>query len=141
MAMIYIGHVITWPSLLIPNPLNEKLSVNTQGVLQLYITALELNALGNYAGAQNITRILGITAAVKASPLISQLHVHESKLTNYLAQLRSIYYETINSLSVGNYSGARSLALEGLLIDGEANGELNAILNILNSAAPGNVGR
>ncbi|WP_054853111.1 hypothetical protein [Vulcanisaeta distributa] len=44
-AVIYLGRVITWPSLSIPNPLSEKLSVNTRGgVLQLYITALELNA-------------------------------------------------------------------------------------------------
>lgn len=55
--------------------------------------------------------------------------------------LNNTYNEVINLLTLGNYSGARSLALEGLLIDGEANNELNAILNMLSNAAPGSVGQ
>ncbi|WP_054843874.1 hypothetical protein [Vulcanisaeta souniana] len=141
MAVVYLGHAIAWPSLSIPNPLNEKLSVNTQGVVQLYITALELNALGNYTGALSITKVLGITAAVKVSPLISQLHNYEAQLTNYLVELRSIYNEMVNSISLGNYTGARSLAIEGLLIDSEADNELNAILSMLNNIAPGSAGQ
>ncbi len=66
MAVVYLGHAIAWPSLSIPNPLNERLSVNIQGIIQLYITALELNAVGNYTGgALSITKILGITAAAR----------------------------------------------------------------------------
>ena len=140
-AVIYMGHVITLPTLSIPNPLNAKLSVSTQGILNVYVEVLELNALGNYTGALNTLKALGITAAVKAVPAISQLHEHEYMLTNYLAELRGIYQEVLNSLLAGNYSGARSLAIEGLIVDGEANNELNAILNIASSIAPGGAGQ
>ena len=140
-AVIYMSHVVTWPSLSIPNPLNAKLSVNTKEVLDVYVEVLELNAMGNYTGALNTLKALGVTAAVRAVPVIGQLHEHEYMLTNYLNELGSIYREALDSLLAGNYSGAKSLAIEGLMVDGEASNELNEVLSIAGSIAPGGAGQ
>ncbi|MGC8542532.1 MAG: carboxypeptidase-like regulatory domain-containing protein [Vulcanisaeta sp.] len=140
-AITYLGHMIRWQSLSIMNPLNEKLSVDVQGVTNLFIEALELNAVSNYTDALSLLKALGASGAVRAMPALSQLHSYESQLTNYLSELGSIYSESLSLISMGNYSGARSLALEGLLLDSEANNELNTIANIISSVAPNSTGQ
>ena len=140
-TVVYLGHAIAWPSLSIPNPLNAKLSSSTQGILNVYEEVLEMNAVGNYTGALSTLKALGVTAAVRAIPTISQLHEDEYMLTNYLIELGSIYHRVLDLLSAGNYSGARSLAIEGLMVDSEASNELDAILSIASSIMPSNAGQ
>jgi hypothetical protein len=137
---IYLSHVIPGIAT-IPNPLNERLRVDITDALELYITALGLNALGNYTGAMYILHALNATSAVKASQLLSELHAHEVMLTDYMVRLESVYNEVLELVSMGNYSGARYFALEGLILDSEANKELNQILSIITTVAPNETGR
>ncbi|MGC8542620.1 MAG: DUF4129 domain-containing protein [Vulcanisaeta sp.] len=137
---IYLSHVIPGIAT-IPNPLNERLRVDITGALELYITALGLNALGNYTGAMYILHTLNATSAVKASQLLGELHAHEVMLTDYMVRLESVYNEVLELASTGNYSGARYFALEGLILDSEANKELSQILSIITTVAPNETGR
>ncbi|MGC9180384.1 MAG: DUF4129 domain-containing protein [Vulcanisaeta sp.] len=137
---IYLSHVIPGIAT-IPNPLNERLRVDITDALELYITALGLNALGNYTGAMYILHALNATSAVKASQLLGELHAHEVMLTDYMVRLESVYNEVLELASTGNYSGARYFALEGLILDSEANKELSQILSIITTVAPNETGR
>ncbi len=137
---IYLSHVLPGMAT-ISNPLNERLRVDITGALELYITALELNALGNYTGAMYILHALNATSAVRVSQLLGELHAHEVMLTNYMVRLETIYNEALELTSTGNYSGARYFALEGLILDSEANKELNQVLSIITTVDPNETGQ
>ena len=140
-VLAYISHAVVIQTMPVLNPLNERLSVNVPGVVELYITALGLTSTSNYTMAMHLLKALGVTGAVRSLPTLAALHAHEERLASLMAKLEGVYEDTLSQVLMGNVSVARYLAVKGLALDSEAYGELNTVTNLLTTIYPNATGQ
>jgi hypothetical protein len=89
----------------------------------------------------HLLKALGVTGAVRSLPTLAALHAHEERLASLMAELEGVYEDALSQVLMGNVSGARYLAVEGLVLDSEAYGELNTVTNLLTTIYPNATGQ
>jgi hypothetical protein len=71
-VLTYISHAVVIQTMPVLNPLNERLSVNVTGVVELYITALGLTSTSNYTMAMHLLKALSVAGAVRSFTDVSR---------------------------------------------------------------------